>query len=76
MRADGQQGVERMDGSSPFLHAAVRLLAPDWNPGVRNACAVLREIETAEAFRLRSSGTASAACLARPSRVQATERNA
>jgi len=61
MRQDEQHRVERMDGRPSFLHAAMRLLASDRHPRIRDARTVFRQIETAEAARLRADREAAAA---------------
>jgi len=61
MRNDEQQRVERMDGSSSLLHAACRLMASDGHHGFSHARPVLRQIETAEASRLRADRVSTAA---------------
>ena len=61
MRHDGQQRVERVDGRASFLYAACRLLASDGHHGCCHARPVLRQIETAEAARLRADRVSTAA---------------
>jgi len=61
MRKNEQHRVERVDGRPSFFHAAARLLASDRRPRVRDARTVLRQVETAEASRLRANREASAA---------------
>ena len=61
MRHDEQQRVERMDGGSSFLYATCRLMASDGYHGISYARPVLRQIETAEAARLRADRVSTAA---------------
>jgi len=61
MRQDEQHGVERMDGRPSLLHAAARLLASDRDHGIRDARTVFRQVETAEAYRLRTGREAATA---------------
>jgi len=61
MRQDEQHGVERMGGRPSFLHAAARLLASDGDHGIRDARTVFRQVETAEAYRLRTDREAATA---------------